>query len=70
MLPSNRSDVMGSKDPVWTESNWDMITVRVYTMQDVTYDRVILLMGIIVTLLAYLLIVVGRTLVRKALKRD
>lgn len=61
---------MGAKDPVWTESNWDMIMVRVYTMQDETYDRVILVLGIIVTLVAYLLIVVGRTLVRKALKRD
>lgn len=70
MLPSNRSDPMGAKDPVWTESNWDMIMVRVYTMQDETYDRVILVLGIIVTLVAYLLIVVGRTLVRKALKRD
>ncbi|XP_042017949.1 nicastrin isoform X2 [Salvia splendens] len=70
VLASNSSDMMGIKDPVWTESNWDMIQVRVYTVQDGAYDRVILLLGIVVTLLAYLLIVVGRTLVRKALKRD
>lgn len=62
--------MMGVKDPVWTESNWDLIRVRVYTVQNDAYDRVILLLGILVTLLAYLVIVVGRTLVRKALKRD
>lgn len=62
--------MMGAKDPVWTESNWDLIRVRVYTVQNDAYDRVILLLGILVTLLAYLVIVVGRTLVRKALKRD
>ncbi|XP_057807226.1 nicastrin isoform X3 [Salvia miltiorrhiza] len=70
VLASNSSDMMGSKDPIWTESNWDVIQVRVYTVQDGAYDRVILLLGIVVTLLAYVLIVVGRTLVRKALKRD
>lgn len=70
VLPSSSSDMMGAKDPVWTESNWDQIRVRVYTVQNDAYDRVILLLGILVTLLAYLVIVVGRTLVRKALKRD
>lgn len=70
MLPSNSSDMMGKNDPVWTESNWDTINVRVYTVQNDSYDHLILLLGILVTLFAYILIVVGRTLVRKALKRD
>lgn len=70
VLPSNSTDIMGENDPVWTESNWDAINVRVYTVQKEAYDHLILLLGILVTLLAYILIVVGRTLVRKALKRD
>ncbi|KAL8550141.1 hypothetical protein ACS0TY_008822 [Phlomoides rotata] len=70
VLPSNSSDIMGENDPVWTESNWDMINIRVYTIQNAAYDNLILLLGIVVTLFAYILIVVGRTLVRKALKQD
>ncbi|GFQ00012.1 nicastrin [Phtheirospermum japonicum] len=70
VLPSNSSDIMGMEDPVWTESNWDTINVRVYTVQTTTYDRLILLLGILVTLFAYLLIVIARTLIRKALKQD
>ncbi|KAK6154117.1 hypothetical protein DH2020_013756 [Rehmannia glutinosa] len=70
VLPSNSSDIMGVEDPVWTESNWDVINVRVYTVQTAAYDHVILLLGILVTLLAYLLIVIARTVIRKALKQD
>ncbi|KAK6127422.1 hypothetical protein DH2020_038843 [Rehmannia glutinosa] len=70
VLPSNSSDIMDVEDPVWTESNWDVINVRVYTVQTAAYDHVILLLGILVTLLAYLLIVIARTVIRKALKQD
>ncbi|KAG8373502.1 hypothetical protein BUALT_Bualt11G0030800 [Buddleja alternifolia] len=70
VLPSNSSDVMGMEDPVWTESNWDTINVRVYTVQKASYDRLLLLLGIVVTVLAYLLIVLARTVIRKALKQD
>lgn len=38
--------------------------------QNASYDRIILLLGILVTLLAYLLIVIARTVIRKALKQD
>ncbi|KAL7094348.1 hypothetical protein ACP275_11G097700 [Erythranthe tilingii] len=70
VLPLNSSDIMGVEDPVWTESNWDTIKVRVYTVQNTAFDRLILLLGIIVTLFAYLLIVIARTVIRKALKQD
>ncbi|KAF9625241.1 hypothetical protein IFM89_020827, partial [Coptis chinensis] len=70
VLPPDASDVMGMVDPVWTESFWDVIQLRVYTVQHATYDHLILLGGIAVTLLAYLAIVVTRTVVTKALKRD
>lgn len=70
MLPSNTSDPMGMVDPVWTESNWDRIGLQVYTVQDAGYDRLILLGGLSVTILAYLAIVVTRAFITKALKRD
>ncbi|KAL3613529.1 hypothetical protein CASFOL_042563 [Castilleja foliolosa] len=70
VLPINSSDIMGLEDPIWTESNWDTINVRVYTVQTATYDYLILLLGIVVTLFAYLLIVIAKTLIRKALKQD
>lgn len=70
MLPYNSSDIMGVEDPVWTESNWDTIKVRVYTAQSAPYDRLILLLGIVVTLIAYLLIMITRTVITKALKQD
>ncbi|CAI9110265.1 OLC1v1010259C1 [Oldenlandia corymbosa var. corymbosa] len=69
LLPNN-SDVTGAADPVWTESNWDTITLRVYTTQDSAYDRLILMLGIIVTLMAYVAILVTRSFIRKALKRE
>ncbi|PHT31155.1 Nicastrin [Capsicum baccatum] len=43
VLPHNSSDTMGEADPVWTESNWDTIRLRVYTVQDSRYDHLILL---------------------------
>ncbi|KAL3525034.1 hypothetical protein ACH5RR_013406 [Cinchona calisaya] len=70
LLPLNSSDIIGAADPVWTESNWDTITLRVYTIQHSSYDRLILLLGIAVTVLAYLAIVITRSFIRKALKQD
>lgn len=57
-------------DPVWTESNWDTIDVRVYEVQDATYDKLILFGGIALTLLTYIVIVISRAFITKALKRD
>ncbi|XP_004503117.1 nicastrin [Cicer arietinum] len=70
VLPPNSSDNMGVVDPVWTESNWNTIGMRVYTVQVAAYDRVILFGGIALTILAYLAIAVTRTSVAKAMKRD
>ncbi|KAK2386400.1 Zn-dependent exopeptidases superfamily protein [Trifolium repens] len=70
ILPLNSSDKMGLVDPVWTESNWNTIGIRVYTVQSAAYDRVVLLGGITLTILAYLAIAVTRTFVAKATKRD
>ncbi|KAK9118092.1 hypothetical protein Scep_016185 [Stephania cephalantha] len=70
LLPPNASDPLGMVDPVWTESFWNVIGLRTYTVQSATYDRLVLLAGIIVTVLAYLAIAVTRTVVAKALKHD
>ncbi|XP_040950584.1 nicastrin isoform X3 [Gossypium hirsutum] len=70
VLPPNSSDPMGMLDPVWTESNWNTIGLRVYTVQEAAYDRLVLLGGISVTVLAYLAIVLTRAYITKALKQD
>lgn len=70
VLPPNSSDPMGMVDPVWTESNWDAIGLRVYTVQDSTYDHFVLLGGISITVLAYVAIVTTRTFITKTLKQD
>lgn len=61
---------MGVVDPVWTESNWNSIGMRVYTVQNPTYDRLVLFGGITLTILAYLAIALTGAFVTKALKRD
>lgn len=68
VLPSNSTEP--DPDPVWTESNWDMIRLRAYTVQGASYDRFVLLLGIVVTLLAYLIIVMARAFITKAMKCD
>ncbi|KAL3596763.1 hypothetical protein D5086_008400 [Populus alba] len=70
VLPSDSSDPMGMVDPVWTESNWDTIRLQVYTVQDAAFDRLVLLAGITITVMAYLAIVLTRACIAKALKRD
>nr|XP_023922051.1 nicastrin-like [Quercus suber] len=70
VLPPNSSDPMGMVDPVWTESNWNAIGLRVYTVQNGAYDNLVLLGGIAVTVLAYLAIVITRAFITKSLKRD
>ena len=70
LLPPNSSDPMGVVDPVWTESNWDVIGLRVYTMQDTTYDRLILLAGLGITGFSYFAIEVTKAIIAKSLKRD
>ncbi|CAI0627054.1 unnamed protein product [Linum tenue] len=70
VLPPNSSDPMAKIDPVWTESNWDNIGLRVYEVQEASLDRLILLAGIAATVLAYIAIAIARAFITKALKRD
>ncbi|KAG2406376.1 Nicastrin Precursor [Vigna angularis] len=70
VLPPNSSEKMGVVDPVWTESNWNSIGMRVYTVQNTAYDRLVLFGGITLTIISYLAIATARTLFSKAMKRD
>ncbi|XP_074286610.1 nicastrin [Silene latifolia] len=70
VLPPNSSDPMGVVDPVWTESNWDTISLRVYTVQNATYNRCILLAGLGITGFSYVAIEITKAIVAKTLKRD
>ncbi|QCD98450.1 nicastrin [Vigna unguiculata] len=70
VLPPNSSEKMGVVDPVWTESNWNSIGMRVYTVQNASYDRLVLFGGITLTIFSYLAIATARTLFSKAMKRD
>ncbi|XP_044951706.1 nicastrin [Hordeum vulgare subsp. vulgare] len=70
VLPANSSDPMGAADPIWTESYWNTIGLRVYAVQSTTSDRLILLAGLAVTAASYLGVVVGRGYISKMTKRD
>ncbi|CAL8137633.1 unnamed protein product [Prunus armeniaca] len=70
VLPPNNSEPMGLVDAVWTESNWDTIGLRVYTIQNASFDRLVLLGSIAITVLSCFAIAITKAFVRKALKRD
>ncbi|KAF3331598.1 nicastrin [Carex littledalei] len=70
VLPANPTDSMESVDPVWTESFWNTIGLRVYKVESALYDRLVLAGGVIVTFASYLAVVVTRTYLAKAIKRD
>ncbi|KAJ1280941.1 hypothetical protein BS78_04G270600 [Paspalum vaginatum] len=70
VLPANSSDPIGVVDPVWTESYWNTIGLRVYAVQDSTYDWLILLAGLSITAASYCAVYFGRTYISKVAKRD
>jgi nicastrin len=61
---------MGAADPVWTESYWNTISLRVYAVQSTTSDWLVLLAGLVVTAVSYLGVIIGRTYISKITKRD
>ncbi|KAJ4764059.1 Nicastrin [Rhynchospora pubera] len=70
VLPANPSDPMESVDPVWTESYWNTIGLRVYKVESPLYDRLVLAGGVFVTFASYLAVVIARTQLAKVVKRD
>ncbi|CAM0944287.1 unnamed protein product [Alopecurus aequalis] len=69
VLPANSSDPMGA-DPVWTESYWNTISLRVYAVQSTSSDWLVLLAGLVVTAVSYLGVIIGRAYISKITKRD
>ena len=61
---------MGVVDPVWTESYWNTIGLRVYAVQDSTFDWLILLAGLSITAASYCAVHVGRAYISKVVKCD
>lgn len=70
VLPANSSDPMGAADPVWTESFWNTIGLRVYAVQDPAYDWLILLAGLGITAASYCAVHFGRAYISKVAKLD
>ncbi|KAK6927808.1 hypothetical protein RJ641_006399 [Dillenia turbinata] len=70
ILPADSSDPMGMVDPVWTESNWDVITLRLYAVEDAAYDRLVLLGGCTLTVIAYIATLLTGSFITKTLKQD
>ncbi|URE35756.1 Nicastrin [Musa troglodytarum] len=70
VIPASSLDPMGSVDPVWTESFWNTIGLRVYTVQSGTYDRLILVGGVGVTVASYIVTIVTKSFLAKAVKND
>ncbi|THU47345.1 hypothetical protein C4D60_Mb09t14510 [Musa balbisiana] len=70
VIPASTLDPMGSVDPVWTESFWNTIGLRVYMVQSGTYDRLILVGGIGVTVASYIVTIVTKSFLAKAVKND
>lgn len=55
---------------MWTESFWNTIGLRVYAVQATSYDWLVLLIGIIITVASYFAVIVGRSYISKIIKRD
>lgn len=68
VIPVQPNDTMGKVDPVWTESFWKTLGVRVYLQQNPFFDELILLSGLVVTLGSFLAILSTKAFFMKALK--
>lgn len=70
VLPGNSSDPLGLVDPIWTESYWDSIGLRVYKVQSSILDHIVVVGGISITVLSYAAAIFTRTFFVKVIKHD
>lgn len=68
VISAQPNDTMGKFDPVWTESFWKTLEVRVYMQQNPFFDEIILLSGLAVTLGSFIAIFSTKAVFMKALK--
>jgi len=60
--------VVNSSLPVWTESTWNIIGFRLFTMSSTIADVVQLLVGLIITAVTLVVVYISRKFLRKTLK--
>lgn len=70
VLPVNTSDPLGAADPVWTESYWNTIGLRIYKVQSSTYDRLVLITGVLLTVSTYFIAIAIKDYLTRVMKRD
>eukprot|EP00250_Pteridium_aquilinum_P005740 c15793_g1_i1 orf=779-2905(-) len=68
VIPAASGDKMGEADPVYTESYWKVLGVRVYTKESSSFDALILITGIGVTVGSFFIILNTKSVFRKRLK--
>lgn len=70
LIPAAPGDIMSEADPVWTESYWRFLTVRVFLEESSRHDAIVLAWGFAVTVGSYLVLMTGKGVLYKRLKRD
>jgi hypothetical protein len=61
---------MSEVDPVWTESYWKTLTVRLFLEESPRHDASVLTWGLALTLGSLLTAVISKVMLCKRLKRD
>lgn len=61
-------DKMGEVDPVFTESYWKVLGVRIYTKESSIFDGLVLFMGVLITVTSFFATLSAKAAFRKRLK--
>lgn len=69
VVPAASGDKMGEVDPIFTESYWKSLEVKVYTTENSFFDCLILAFGVAITVGSFFTILSVKALLRKRLKR-
>lgn len=68
VIPAMSGDIMGNADPVYTESFWKVLGVRVFLKESSTFEAWILIMGMALTAVSFVIILSAKSAFRKRLK--
>ncbi|KAH7352865.1 hypothetical protein KP509_19G068000 [Ceratopteris richardii] len=67
-LPPSSTDVLGNVDPVYTESYWRVLGVRIFMKESSAFDTWILIMGMAITVVSFMTILSMKSAFKKRLK--
>ncbi|CAM6086764.1 unnamed protein product [Calypogeia fissa] len=70
LIPATPGDIMSEVDPVWTESYWKSLTVRLFLEESSRHDEIILTWGLAMTVGSFLAIATSKAVLCRRLKRD